>query len=349
MTTIPDFGTFVPNSRNNAAAGVALEAAMSYLRETWGGNYQGVTISAGAITAITSNLYVDTEGGAANDDLDRINSPGRPVGAIIKISCQDGARDVHVRGSQGGTGQIFLSTTPGHTNVFSLWDPSMSLWLQRDGSGNWAEIARHYGAMDWAHRDHLGLGQGATMQVASTGEMQSLSADNRIVTPAKITTTLNTFERVIEDRPTETARWLNSWLLIGRSAADAGGTSWLRKIKLEDLLGAAFRSYQESGEIALTGSGSGSINMGFGSTPRMVYGFLRNKIAEHGYNPGDEVRLDGAEFGGTTRIISLTAYNSGVAYAISSDTAQMPLIDFGTKARFLTNTNNWRLVIRGWR
>src|SRR5687768_16149 len=131
MTVLPAIGQFLPNAQSNADAGADFEAVMHYLRESLGGNYQTATIAGGAITATTSNIYINTEGSSANDDLDRINSTGRPVGAIIKISSQDAARDVHVRGSQGGTGQIFLSSPVGHVNTFSLVDPTMSLWLQK--------------------------------------------------------------------------------------------------------------------------------------------------------------------------------------------------------------------------
>jgi hypothetical protein len=56
-----------------------------------------LTISSGAVTATTSRHLIDTQGGAATDDLDTIN--GGSEGDILVISTVNASRDVTAKDS----------------------------------------------------------------------------------------------------------------------------------------------------------------------------------------------------------------------------------------------------------
>jgi hypothetical protein len=68
------------------------------------GNGTATTIATGVITASATNMIVDTEGGAATDDLDTINGGGN--GDILLLRSTNSARDIVVK---HGTGNIYLN------------------------------------------------------------------------------------------------------------------------------------------------------------------------------------------------------------------------------------------------
>lgn len=90
-----------------------------------------VTIASGAITATRSSMIVDTEGGAASDDLDTIN--GGTDGDILEIVSANSARDVTVKHA---TGNIRLNGAADK----ALTSVSDAIWLKRRG-GIWCQIA----------------------------------------------------------------------------------------------------------------------------------------------------------------------------------------------------------------
>lgn len=77
-----------------------------------------LTIASGAITITGSAHQIDTEAGAASDDLDTIN--GGVDGQVLYLVTASGARDVVVRHLGGGTGNILTADganiTMGTTN-----------------------------------------------------------------------------------------------------------------------------------------------------------------------------------------------------------------------------------------
>lgn len=92
----------------------------------------GETITAGAA------LQIDTEGGAASDDLDRIDPNGlldtgsATAGRLIVLRSVDASRAVRLRHAQGGTGQLLMPddadwilASPRQV-VVALWDPASS-------------------------------------------------------------------------------------------------------------------------------------------------------------------------------------------------------------------------------
>lgn len=91
------------------------------------------TISSGVITATKSYMRVDTEAGAATDNLDTIN--GGSDGDILILKQTSGSRDVTVKDS---TGNIILA------GDFTFGNANARLMLQKD-STSWYEISRTAG------------------------------------------------------------------------------------------------------------------------------------------------------------------------------------------------------------
>ena len=91
------------------------------------------TISGGAITVTSSRMVIDTEGGAASDDLTTIN--GLPAGdvPILILRSANTARDVVVK---DGTGNIQLA---GDFTLGTLRDNLMLIY-NPSGTGNWTQV-----------------------------------------------------------------------------------------------------------------------------------------------------------------------------------------------------------------
>lgn len=85
---------------------------------------------------------IDTEGAAATDNLKNILQTNLPDGSGLLIRCVTSARNVVVKNSAGGAGQISLRTA----GDFTLGDPSHWLQLKRTGS-LWEEVDRYPEAM----------------------------------------------------------------------------------------------------------------------------------------------------------------------------------------------------------
>jgi len=94
-----------------------------------------LTISGGAVTATHSYHRVDTESGAASDDLDTIN--GGTDGQVLVLTSVAAARDVVAK---DGTGNLSLSgdfTLGDTTDTLSLiYDSTASAWLELSRSNN---------------------------------------------------------------------------------------------------------------------------------------------------------------------------------------------------------------------
>ena len=89
-----------------------------------------LTISGGMVTVTGSYHRVDTEGGAASDDLDTIN--GGTAGDLLIVRAEDNARTVVCKDGAGNL-QLAGDFSPDHINGWML--------LQYDGA-NWCEVAR---------------------------------------------------------------------------------------------------------------------------------------------------------------------------------------------------------------
>ena len=141
MTDLPPAGYLSNASRDVGEMKQALEDIVAVIREIIGGNAEELrTISNGVITPTRASVVVDTESGAAADDLDQISTANLPDGRTILIRSADASRVVTVRHAQGGAGQIHLVD---NANL-ALSSPTQWLWLIRRGN-DWHEIMRFYG------------------------------------------------------------------------------------------------------------------------------------------------------------------------------------------------------------
>jgi hypothetical protein len=108
-----------------------LLSSSGFIRPVQGGN---LTISGGGSITITCSYHlVDTNGGAASDDLDTI-SGGGVAGTIVVLGTVNSGRDVVVR---HGTGNIFMSgganKTMGSTAQYLTFIYNGSNWIEIGG------------------------------------------------------------------------------------------------------------------------------------------------------------------------------------------------------------------------
>jgi hypothetical protein len=89
-----------------------------------------VTIASGVVTATTPLIFVDTESGAASDDLDTING-GTTNGQLLMVRTKNAARDVVLKDGTGNlkmhTGDVTLPNNWVH--AFFIYDNTNSLWV----------------------------------------------------------------------------------------------------------------------------------------------------------------------------------------------------------------------------
>ncbi|WP_460630515.1 hypothetical protein, partial [Insolitispirillum peregrinum] len=121
---------------------------------------EALTITAGRVSPARGSITVDSEGGAAADDLTHIGPAAFPLGRWLYIRCATAAHVITVKHQAGGEGQITL--VAGREMILNALDKW--LLLERSGSG-WSEIARGYGADTPAARSALGL---ATVAVSGS-------------------------------------------------------------------------------------------------------------------------------------------------------------------------------------
>jgi hypothetical protein len=98
-----------------------------------GGTGSALVIAAGAITISKTMHQIDTEGGAATDNLDTIN--GGTVGDIIILRSTDSARDPTLRDMVGNlqlAGNFTLTSTG---DMIALWYNGSS-WVEISRSDN---------------------------------------------------------------------------------------------------------------------------------------------------------------------------------------------------------------------
>jgi hypothetical protein len=98
-----------------------------------GSNLPTLTIASGVITATDSYHRIDTEGGAATDDLDTIN--GFSVGKLLVLCAADNTHDVVLK---DGTGNLALAGdfTMDSTNDRIVLIGTGSTWIELCRSNN---------------------------------------------------------------------------------------------------------------------------------------------------------------------------------------------------------------------
>jgi microcystin-dependent protein len=106
---LPPAGYISDPARTESEMKTALEAVRDALASLTGASApETLTLVSGAVTPTQGDLTVDTEGGAATDDLTHILPTNLHDGALIYVRTTDPARDVTLKHQVGGTGQISL-------------------------------------------------------------------------------------------------------------------------------------------------------------------------------------------------------------------------------------------------
>jgi hypothetical protein len=115
----------------------ALTDLINYLHQSPGGNPDSMlTISAGSVTPTQFSHEIETEGGAATDDLTTIDQTNIPDGGLLLITPVNTAHTVVVKHNVGGTGKILTDDAADFT-----MDGNQKLLLRRKGA-TWVEVFR---------------------------------------------------------------------------------------------------------------------------------------------------------------------------------------------------------------
>lgn len=107
-----------------------------------GGGGGAITIASGVVTPTRTRIALDTEGGAASDDLDTITATNIVDGTLLFLRTTSSSRDVVVRHLGGGTGNIRLNGAANYTlantssTIMLIYDSSLSVWKQLSVSTN---------------------------------------------------------------------------------------------------------------------------------------------------------------------------------------------------------------------
>lgn len=139
MSTLPDI-TYLDSDRTAANMKTSFFGKiLDVMAELPGGkeSIPELTISSGTVTATAAVHAIDTEGDAASDDLDNIDTTNMPAGRLLIIGLANSARHVTVTHEAGGNGQVTLR---GGADL-TLARSDQFLLLRSDGT-DWKELDR---------------------------------------------------------------------------------------------------------------------------------------------------------------------------------------------------------------
>ena len=122
---VQNSGATINDEGNLAAGGVSVSAKLTLGRST-------LTIAAGVITATRSYHLVETEAGAASDDLDTI--AGGADGMILVLMAYNNAHTVVIKDNTGNL------VTAGDFSMDDYVDTIMLFW--NSARGKWLELSR---------------------------------------------------------------------------------------------------------------------------------------------------------------------------------------------------------------
>lgn len=339
MSTLPPTGSFLAGAGSRITRGALFEDWLGWARQQAGGaDYEGLSISGGAITPSRGFVIVDTEGGAAGDDLDRINPANFQAGHCLFVKALDPGRPVRLRQGQGGVGQLGLATTELVLSSFY-----MGVWLKYSGS-QWNELSRVYGDQVGAARSYLGLTDVAIAQGASAEDVRARSATNRALMASSIYQMFEWYWGVIGDR-VESTTFSRDGELVYSEIVD--GAPVLRRIATAKFLSKSFSEHYYSGELTCAAGDTGTLTHGFANRPSMWRASLICKTAELGWSVGDEVDVDGVSPAGSTRGLTVAANTSQIKYKVC-DANQLAIVNFSNGDYTAITPASWRLIIRAW-
>lgn len=142
MAPLPASGYLSNSIRNEGEMKTALEDLLAGMKQIPGSGVAEttLTISSGSITPPSGGpgvFMIDTEAAAATDDLTNIVQTNIPDGSLLLIRQANSARDVTVKHSAGGAGQIVLRSGADYTFA------TTSTWMLVKRTGSlWNEVFR---------------------------------------------------------------------------------------------------------------------------------------------------------------------------------------------------------------
>jgi hypothetical protein len=117
---------------------------------------------------------IDTEAGAALDDLDFIGGDNMHNGSWLMLRINDSARKVHIRHQRGTTEEIFLASPPVAPATGYLLKSSSTRMLFQKTTSQWLQLGPPLFAQgDDDFRDWLGLTGFATAEEASEADARA--------------------------------------------------------------------------------------------------------------------------------------------------------------------------------
>jgi hypothetical protein len=120
------------NAATQGARKTAFENFLAAVKRLLGGaDETNVAIAAGAITPTTCSVKVDTEGGAASDDLDTPVWTNLDEGMTLRLRCTSAARPIRIRHNTGAGPGKFQMADGQH---LLLDDPEEFVEFVRDGT-----------------------------------------------------------------------------------------------------------------------------------------------------------------------------------------------------------------------
>jgi len=140
MAAFPVAGYIANAGRTHGDQKVALEDFLAATKQIPGAGIAEttLTIASGSVTPPSGGpgiFKIDTEAGAASDDLTNIIQTNVPDGSLLLIRCANAARAVNILGSAGGAGQIIVQGS----QTIVLNDTKQWVLLKRTGA-TWEEI-----------------------------------------------------------------------------------------------------------------------------------------------------------------------------------------------------------------
>jgi hypothetical protein len=343
MPALPPAGSFAVKAGSQASRGPLFEQQLAAVRGLPGGGAaSAVAIVGGTITPTTPRVFVDVEGGAADEDfLDTIVlGTTFAEGNILVLSPAADTRTVIVRNL---TGNIVLKTAS-----FPMTGAWCKLWLERQGS-NVVELARDYGQDAAQQRADLGVnanaavaGYPATYTHATGAEATAGGSATAVMTPLAVAVALQAAPLVIGQHAATSGLTGADEFLLAR-----GGV--LYRINVVNLLAPSFANFATTGELTIA-SGNGSFAAhSMGGQPTLLRAYYRCKTAEHGYNVGMEVPVECTSPEETYRRVTFGADGTNYYYQMSSTANAVRGIHRTSGAAVNFTNGNWRLFIRMWR
>jgi len=341
MSVLPAAGSFLARAGSNVSRGVLFE---DWLRQSYSllgmAAQESRAIQGDVLAPQRARVVVDTQGGAAADDLTSITAGTFfSAGAIICISSTSQARKITVR---SGVGNVVLKTS-----TFVLSDPFCKLWLQFGGSA-WGEIDRDYG-QDWAQfRAHHQLdgsspvaGQPATYRHANGVDAAAGTSQIAVMTPAATAVALQTADLVIKNRAVANTLQGGDAFLVARGNA-------LLQMGVGVLLSSSFVAFTATGEVTLGQANAVIAAHALGVRPTLTRGYLRCKVAELGHNVGEEVPVECLINDGSGRTINFGADGANYWVRVSNVSGAPKMPGRGTGNIAAITPANWRFFMRMW-